>query len=367
MRPLLNFSFLMPCLREYGIALHMAPFTGYDPNKPGSRSGTIFGLPCTRDESELIIIPVPWDVTASYRAGSRFAPTAIFEASLQVDLCEPLNPGAWKRGIYLEPVEGAILDRSSSLREKVQPYLNFLSEGGSLEQSAAMQRIVDEVNKSCADLMASVQTKTAAALAQGKKVALLGGDHSTPLGFVRALAERHSEFGILQIDAHADLREAYEGFNYSHASIMWNCLKIPQLAKLVQVGVRDFCDDELALIKSAPKRIRTFFDSDLQRHRFEGRPWKELCAEIVSSLPAKVYVSFDIDGLEPSLCPGTGTPVPGGLTFSQAVYLIECVVQSDRTLIGFDLNEVAPAESEWDANVGARLLYKLANLLLLSS
>ncbi len=122
----------------------------------------------------------------------------------------------------------------------------------------------------------------------------------------------HGSFGILQIDAHADLRVAYEGFTYSHASIMYNVLQqIPQVKKLVQVGIRDYCDEELQMIKDSNGRITTFFDKDIKAQQYEGVTWKEICTKIVDSLPQKVYISFDIDGLDPkAVLPNTGTPVP---------------------------------------------------------
>jgi agmatinase len=198
-------------------------------------------------------------------------------------------------------------------------------------------------------------------------VGLVGGDHSTPLGFMEALAEKHSEFGILQIDAHCDLRKAYEGFEFSHASIMYNALKLRQVKKLVQVGIRDWCEEENNYIRSSKGRVVTFFDHAMKRSLYEGTSWKSLCDKIVSQLPKNVYVSFDIDGLDPKLCPSTGTPVPGGLEFEQAVYLIEQVVRKGKKIIGFDLNEVAPGADEWNGNVGARMLYKMCNLAAASN
>jgi agmatinase len=93
-------------------------------------------------------------------------------------------------------------------------------------------------------------------------------------------------------------------------------------------------------------------------------PWKKITEEIIEHLPGEVYISFDIDGLDPVLCPSTGTPVPGGLSFNEALHIIKTIVTSGRRIIGFDLNEVAPGETEWDANVGARLLYKLCGWTL---
>ena len=208
-----------------------------------------------------------------------------------------------------------------------------------------------------------VQHTAAALRAKGKKVALVGGDHSTPLGLIHDLAATEASFGILQIDAHADLREAFEGFQYSHASIMTNALKVGQVKKLVQVGIRDYCKEEADAISGSKGRIQTYFDRQLKSRQFQGETWAALVEEMVAALPKKVYVSFDIDGLDPKLCPNTGTPVAGGFETEQVLYLLEQVVASGRTIIGLDLNEVAPGDDEWDANVAARLLYRMALLM----
>ena len=198
-------------------------------------------------------------------------------------------------------------------------------------------------------------------------MALLGGDHSTPLGLLQALAEKHPQFGILQIDAHFDLRKAFEGFTHSHASIMYNALDLPQVHKLVQVGIRDYCQEEVDVVAQYPGRIHCFYDRDLRRSVLHGENWWTICKRIVHSLPKEVYISFDIDGLDPSLCPNTGTPVPGGLQWEEVLMLLETIVESGRKIIGFDLVEVSGAtENEWDAIIGARMLFKLCNLTMAS-
>jgi len=205
-------------------------------------------------------------------------------------------------------------------------------------------------------------------LEKGKLVGLIGGDHSTPLGFFKAIAEKEGDFGILQIDAHCDLRSAYEDFKYSHASIMYNALaEIPQLKKLVQVGVRDYSEDESYFIADNSDRVTTFFDKDIKERQYEGENWKTIVEEIVQTLPAKVYISFDIDGLDPKLCPNTGTPVAGGFETEQINYLFKKVIDSGRKLVGFDLNEVGVGEGGIDANIAARILFKLCNLMIKSN
>jgi len=229
-----------------------------------------------------------------------------------------------------------------------------------------MRKTREEINAACRKLNEWVMNQSLSQMDKGKIPALLGGDHSTPLGLMQALASKHKSFGILQIDAHADLRDSYEGFEFSHASIMFNALKIPQIKQLVQLGIRDYCEDEFNIIQK-DKRITTFFDRDIKQSQYKGESWEKICDRVISTLPKNVYLSFDIDGLDPKLCPNTGTPVPGGFEFEQIVFLLEKLVASKRTIIGFDINEISPGKDEWDANVGARMLYKVANLCALSN
>lgn len=337
----------------------------FDPNGIGT-GDNIYGLPFNVDEANLVIIPVPWEVTVSYNSGTADAPAAILEASFQVDLYDPIVDEAWKLGIAMDDINNDILKKGEALREKAETYISMYGDGIDQESNSEMSDILTEVNNACAELNGWVREQSLKYLSRGKKVAVLGGDHSTPLGLIQALADKHDAFGILQIDAHTDLRVAYEGFEYSHASIMYNALKVPQVQKLVQVGIRDYCQSEADLIRS-DNRIHTFFDQSIKRLSYEGRTWSTITDEIVSKLPDKVYVSIDIDGLDPKYCPNTGTPVPGGLEYDQVVYLLEkLVTEGKKSIIGFDINEVAPGDSEWDANIGARLLFRVANLSLIS-
>jgi agmatinase len=225
-------------------------------------------------------------------------------------------------------------------------------------------KLLAAINQECQSVNQWLFEQTQAALKQGKKVAVIGGDHSVPLGYLQALATQYSDFGILHIDAHSDLRDAYEGFQFSHASIMFNALKIPQITKLVQVGIRDLCQDEVDLVRHSGGRVSAYYDPMLKQKLYAGTTWLELCKQIVAELPQQVYVSFDVDGLDPKLCPNTGTPVPGGLELEQVFCLFREVVNSGRSLIGFDVCEVG--NGEWDGNVGARSVYKLCNLMGLS-
>ncbi len=335
----------------------------FDPNAPGREDSGIFGLPFSVEESACVVLPVPWEVTVSYGGGTVEGPEAVLAASRQVDLYEPDHPDGWKSGIAMDRVPAKLKRESKRLRKIAGQVIASLESGSS---GKGTQNNLAQVNRGCALMVNHVRKRSGELLDAGKLVALLGGDHSTPLGFLEALSERHKSFGILQIDAHADLRAAYEGFTYSHASIMFNALKIKQIKKLVQVGIRDYCDEELAVMRREKSRVITFFDRDIKRKQYEGKSVAELHRKIVKALPQKVYISFDIDGLDPKLCPHTGTPVPGGLEFEEALHLVRCVVQSGRAIIGLDVNEVSPGADEWDANVGARLLYRLINLMLKS-
>ena len=229
-------------------------------------------------------------------------------------------------------------------------------------------RKVRRVNEGCMSMNANIGAQASRCLDAGKTVGLVGGDHSTPYGLIRALGARHAAFGILHVDAHCDLRDAYEGFEFSHASIMFNVLRdVPQVTKIAQVAVRDFSESEAALAASSG-RIATFDDLSLAAALFRGETWDAQCRRIVDALPQEVYVSFDIDALTFENCPHTGTPVSGGLTFNQAVWLLDTLTRSGRRIIGFDVVEVCPAPDERiDAITGARMLWKLCGQTLKSN
>jgi agmatinase len=304
------------------------------------------------------VIPVPWEVTVSYGTGTASAPAAVLAASSQVDLENETYPDAWKRGIAMAPEPPDVRRLNDTTRPKALDVIDTKENAGAS---------LVEVNRACDTMVAKVRADAAELLDRGKRVAVLGGDHSVALGLMQALAERHNELGILHIDAHCDLRDAYEGFRHSHASIMRNALGLSGLSKLIQVGVRDYCEEELGVIQASGGVVRLFSDHALARRRFDGETWSRTVDDIVRELPENVYVSFDVDGLDPSLCPGTGTPVPGGLAYEQALFLVERLTATKRTIIGFDLCEVSPSGergSEWDANVGARLLYRLSSATL---
>lgn len=340
----------------------------FNPNDLGKKDANIFGLPFTTEEARVVVVPVPWEVTVSYGGGTINGPEAVFDASMQVDLFDPFLANAWKLGVAMDEIPKKLKTESRRLRRQAERYIDLLASGKNALANAEMKKIQSEINAASLRMIERVKKTTAEHIASGKMVALIGGDHSTPLGFIKALGEKYSEFGVLQIDAHADLRDAYEGFTYSHASIMFNVLKeVPSVKKLVQAGTRDYCEDEVNVIKHSNGRVQTYFDKEIKYQLYNGKSIRALHVEIVQQLPKHVYISFDIDGLDPKLCPNTGTPVPGGFEFEEAAHLLQTIVESGRIIIGFDINEVSPGGDEWDANVGARLLYRMINMMAKSN
>ncbi len=343
----------------------MADYTTFDVNSAGNPNNNIFGLPFSEEESRVVILPIPWEVTVSFGAGTARAAEHIFKASMQVDLYDTDNPEGWKKGFFMRPIDKKILLKSDFLRKEAELYIDFISKGEIVSGNKFMSKSLKEINEGSQMLNNWVYLQTKELLDAGKLVGLLGGDHSTPLGFWKAIGEKHGDFGILQIDAHSDLRIAYEDFTYSHASITYNGLKeISALVKVVQLGVRDFSKAEMDFVNDSNDRINTYYYHQLKERQFDGETWRSICDEVISKLPQKVHISFDIDGLDPKLCPNTGTPVQGGFEADQVNYLFSRLKKSGRQIIGFDLVEVGVDELEWDANVGARQLWKLCNLLV---
>lgn len=334
--------------------------SSFNPNLASAADSGLFGLPDAEEEAYFVLLPVPFDATTSYMRGTAEGPKAILKASRQVDLYDLETGTPYEAGIHLCEVPKEVEEWNQQARRAADP---VLSCGGQIGTDPGLLEQVQAVNTLSKKRTDWVFEKTLQYLRQHKLVGVIGGDHSVSLGALQACAEVHGTFGILHIDAHADLRQAYEGFEESHASIMYNAMtKIPRLKRIVQVGIRDLCEEEMQRIEDNEERIALYDMPSLNDRLFLGDTWDELCQDIVSDLPDDVYISFDIDALDPALCPHTGTPVPGGLSFSQATYLIKTVVQSGKRIIGFDLTEVAPgldSKDEWDGNVAARLLYKL--------
>ncbi|MDX9912344.1 MAG: agmatinase family protein [Phycisphaerales bacterium] len=335
----------------------------FDPNAP-AQPGLLFGVPTDPETALIHVLPVPFDATTSYAAGTARGPESVLYASAQVDLLDRRFGSPWRAGIHMRRIDPELSELSSRARALAEPIIEDGSPDGHDGALAEIERAGQHVRQ-------LTHTFARECIARQRIPAILGGDHSTPLGAILACAEAHPGMGVLQLDAHMDLRHAFEGFRYSHASIMHNVLtEAPNIARLTQVAIRDYCEEERDVASQHESVVRTFFWDDLSDRLARDGAWHDCCAQIIETLPRDVYVSVDIDGLDPALCPHTGTPVPGGLSFQQFSMLIETLARSGRRIVGFDLVEVAPGpnpdEPEWDANVGARALYRLCGMAALS-
>lgn len=302
----------------------------YNPSGVGEINGNLLGLPCDYDSANLIVFAVPWEVTVSYGAGTANGPQRILDASVQLDLFDFDHPDGWKQGIFLVEIPQEIIEKNNYYRDLAAQIIERLAQGKLLTDTPDLTPVLTEINQASQQVNQWLFTQCQVAMNQGKQVAVIGGDHSSPLGYFQALSAKYPNFGILHIDAHADLRDAYEGFEFSHASIMFNGLKLPQISKLVQVGLRDISHDEVQMIDESHGRIVAYYDPMIKQKLYGGTNWIELSREIVNHLPEYVHISFDVDGLDPKLCPNTGTPVPGGLELEQVFCLFRELVNSGR-------------------------------------
>ncbi len=266
------------------------------------------------DEARFAILPVPYDGTVSYLPGSRLGPDAILAASDQLELLDDeLLFETCRAGITtLPPVE---------------------------------------INMSGAEQMHNDIFHVARKIVQdGKFLFSLGGEHSITSALVRAIATKNKKFSILQIDAHLDMRNEYLGTRYSHASVMRRCLEYSAVKSIVPVGIRNICVEELEFIKEAsiqPVPASECGDLDF---------WLD---PIMDHLEDKIYVTIDIDGFDPAVAPGTGTPVPGGLDWYCVTDLLRSLA-TYKTIIGADIVEVLPIPGQVATEyLAAKLAYRL--------
>lgn len=336
--------------------------TPFDPDAAAQPESGIYGLPADPATARVHVIPVPFDATTSYRKGAARGPAAILQASRQVELNDLMMGKPYTQGICMLPADPRITQANEQAGARAD---RIIAVGGAIGNDRSLAKDLARVNEIGAEINAIVRRATKSVLDAGKLPAIVGGDHSAPFGAIQAASERFPGLGVLHFDAHADLREAYEGFEWSHASIMHNVVsRLEGVSVLAQVGIRDLGEREHERILGSKGRIRTLFDTEWARARLEGFNLRELVRKRLEPLPENVYVSFDVDGLEPALCPNTGTPVPGGLSWHEAMLWIEELSRSGRRVVGIDLNEVNPGPGDpevdsWDAIVGARLLYRL--------
>ncbi|MBF0440694.1 MAG: agmatinase family protein [Oligoflexales bacterium] len=339
-------------------------FLAMDAGNPPNENSNIFGATITDEDARLILIPVPWEVTVSYGGGTSMAPDKIMAASHFLDLTDVTFGLPYRAGIYMLPSDSKIKRLSDETRGIASQVITQIERGVQSTDSC-----IDLVNEASGKMNEYVYDTAKTFIEKNRFVAVVGGDHSVPYGLIKAIAQHNVEgFGVLHFDAHHDLREKYEGFIFSHASIMYNVLNdIPQVKKLVSLGIRDYSLFEFKYAQMFGDRVYTCYSEEIFKRKASGESFAAIVREILSMLPQKVYLSFDIDVLEPEYCPGTGTPVPGGFSYQEAIYILNEVALSGRKIIGFDLCEVSSAGSgQYDANVGARILYKLCGSLITS-
>ena len=272
------------------------------------------------ETARVAVVPVPFDATTCYRPGTREGPQAIIDASVNLELYD------------------AELRRS--------PYTVGI----------ATLRAVEPIMGNAQAMVDRTERVTAHLLDQGKFVVTLGGDHSISIGVIRAFAKRYPTLSVLQIDAHADLRDEYEGNRLSSATIMRRTLEV--VPRTARVGVRSLSEPEAELVRE--RKLPMWLASAIREQTFAGRrAWID---EVVAALGDEVYITFDVDGFDPSLLPGTGTPEPGGLGWYEVMDLLSAVA-AQRRIVGFDVVELSPlVEGHVSPVVTAKLVYKLIGL-----
>jgi agmatinase len=270
--------------------------------------------------ARVVVVPVPFDGTTTYQPGTRDGPRAIIDASRTLELYDAeLHRSPYRVGIHT-------------------------------------LRAVEPVAGDAAAMVARIEGVTGHLLDAGKFVVTLGGDHLTSIGVVRAFARRHAHLSVLQIDAHTDLRDEYEGATLSGATIMRRVLDV--CPRTAQVGIRSLSEPEAYLI--AERHLPVWLASEIAAQRLRGQ--RDWISEVIAALTEEVYITCDVDAFDPALVPGTGTPEPGGLDWYDVLQLLAAVTAS-RRVVGCDVVELSPLlESHISPVVAAKLVYKLIGL-----
>lgn len=270
----------------------------------------------------IAIVQAPYEHTVSYGGGTKHGPKAIIDASAYVEFYD----------------------------DETDRELCF-DVGIATDKPIAFGKAVN------AKALAMIQKRVAHFLAKDKFVVTLGGEHTISAAPIAAHLEKYPRMSVLQFDAHSDLRQSYEGSPYSHASVMARVAEIMPPKRITQVGIRALCAEERAFIRG--QRINTFFASALHT----GAHGKQWAKKVVETLAKDVYITFDVDALDPSIMPSTGTPEPDGLTYHEAIEVVREVVRSGRRIVGMDIVELAPVKGVTHPDLTtARLLYKMLNL-----
>ena len=338
----------------------------FNPNTITPDNGCYFGLSHDPESAALVLLSAPWDTTTSLRSGSSYAPDAIIEVSRYVDFYEPLAPNSWQKGIATAPIDYSIQDLSHRLRSDAERVINLHDElGMSVIDNLMYERRLRRVNEGSVEVNNNIFQQASNWLSKDKIVGLVGGDQSVTYGIVRAMGYKYEKLGLLHIDSKCDMREAFQGFDFSHASTMFNIMRdVPQVDKLVSVGVQEFSPIEWERV-SNNGRIKVFTAQQMWSDQFEGTPWSKIVDDIIAELPDHVYISLDIDGLMNECSPNKGHMTAGGLNFHQVIYLMDRIITSGRRIVGFDLTEVSPnIENKADMRIVARLLFKMCSIAL---
>lgn len=312
-------------------------------NDSSDENSGIFGLSTHINNVSTVIVPAPWDAACSQGTGTRQAPELILEQSRFVELHDLVLGNIYERGIVLA-------DTNSEITVLTE-------EAATLENDASTAK----VDQLCQRVNSVIEQEIVSHLSLNRSVGLLGGDHSISYGSVMAHKKVFPAMGLLQIDAHADLRPSLDGLTWSHASVLHRIMETIPTLLLTQVGIRAVCSIEQAYKSANNYRINQHTDYEIQRKLAQGVTWQAICDSVINHLPAELYLTLDIDGLEPSCCPNTGTPVPGGLSYNQLTYFLHRIVSSGRIIRGFDLVEVGGNPK--DALIAAHLLYFLCGLV----
>ncbi len=326
-----------------------------------SEETTIFGLPVSFEESALILLGVPWDLTCSFRTGTAEAPTKIFDLSFQIDLYNKDFPDVWKKGIFFED---SLMHNISRINREYKPLVEKYRQ--KLYKGEKSLSLAAQINSSIFAVFEEIQSKIKTILSGKKCLGVLGGEHGITYNPVKMLGEIYSGFSVIQIDAHADLRESYEGLEFSHASVMYNILRdVPAVKRIVNLGVRDYSHCEAERIRNDERIYAPDFFAVRER-QFQGTSWEKITEEFIAEIPTeKIYITLDMDGLDVPYCTGTGTPVPGGLSFAETKFFLKKLVEAKKQIIGFDLVEVAGSDdNELNYINATHLLYYLSLLAL---
>ncbi|MCC8109189.1 MAG: agmatinase [Planctomycetes bacterium] len=305
--------------------------------KPPHNPGAFLGLPeeaSGYDRSRVVILPMPLEASVSYGGGTAQGPEAILTASQQVELYDPRRDDepAMRYGIHTLPVPAV-----------------FLENGGRPDPAKALDAIRDEAAKH---------------LAARKLVVGLGGEHTASLGMAKAVAETIGSFVLVHIDAHADLRDSYEDDPLSHASVVRRIAELPQCREILQLGIRSTSKDQADFARehsgrNARPRIRTWYAWDMHG----SKEWRRELRKRVAG--KRVFLTFDVDGLDPAIVPATGTPEPDGLTWRQLMRIM-AITAAEARVVALDCVELAPAPGLHHADFTvAKALYECISRIVL--